>query len=327
MFMHTIGIDMSKRSFHAAFDTSSVALFANSAEGVGSFLDALQARGMTPASTAIGVEATGAYHLLFCARLTNAGWRVVVLNPLESHRFALSQSIRTVKNDRKDATLIRQMVGLGRGYPYYETEDTIALKALIRERQGLVLMLTTIKERAEAHAVKQSAVTGTLHDGSAAIAQAIRREIHVIGRRLERYAPETQQLLRSIPGVGSVTAATLVAFVGTVERFSTPEKLVAYIGLDCRVFESGSSVKGKGYISKRGNGLLRRTLWNAAFIARQRNPELRAYFEKKIVEGKPYAVALCAVERKLIHLIFAVWKRGTPFVEPCAVPAKDSSAL
>ena len=93
-----------------------------------------------------------------------------------------------------------------------------------------------------------------------------------------------------------------MSHVGTVDRFSTPEKLVAYIGLDCRVFEGGTSVKGKGYISKRGNGLLRRTLWNAAFIARQRNPELKAYFEKKISEGKHYSVELCAVERKLIHL-------------------------
>ncbi len=138
-------------------------------------------------------------------------------------------------------------------------------------------------------------------------------EIRAIDRRLAQYAPETQQLLRTIPGVGPFVAAALAAYIGDVNRFATPEKLVAYIGLDCRVFESGTSVKGKGYISKRGNGVLRRALWNAAFTARRLNPDLKAYFEKKISEGKHYNVALCAVERKLVHLIYAVWKRGTAF--------------
>ena len=58
---------------------------------------------------------------------------------------------------------------------------------------------------------------------------------------------------------------------------------------------------------------LRHLLFNAAFIAWQKNPELKDYFMKKTGEGRHYFSALCAVERKLIHLIYAVWKRGTPF--------------
>src|SRR6266852_7988932 len=85
-------------------------------------------------------------------------------------------------------------------------------------------------------------------------------------------------------------------------------------GLDCRVYQSGTSVHGKGYISKRGNGYLRHILFNAAFVARQYNPDLKRYHEQKMREGKHYFSALCAVERKLVHLIYAVWKRGTPFV-------------
>ena len=110
-----------------------------------------------------------------------------------------------------------------------------------------------------------------------------------------------------------MTAATLVAHVGDVRRFSSPEKLVAYIGLDCRVHQSGTSIHGKGYLSKRGNRHLRCMLFNAAFIARQKNPDLKRYFEKKLSEGLHYTKALCAVERKLVHLIYAVWTRGTPF--------------
>jgi hypothetical protein len=143
---------------------------------------------------------------------------------------------------------------------------------------------------------------------------AFRNEIRAIESRFCRFAPETQELLRSIPGIGANTAASLVAHIGDIHRFSSPEKLVAYIGLDCRVYQSGTSVNGRGFISKRGNRHLRSILFNAAFVARQRNPELKAYFEKKVNEGQHYYSALTAVERKLVHLIYPIWKRGTPFM-------------
>jgi transposase len=98
-----------------------------------------------------------------------------------------------------------------------------------------------------------------------------------------------------------------------MDRFASPEKLTAYIGVDVRVRESGTSIRGKGRITKRGNAYLRHMLFNAAFIARQYNPELKAYFTKKTGEGKHYLSAMCAVERKLIHLIYAVWKRAPPY--------------
>jgi transposase len=280
--MTSIGIDMSKRNFHASFDDATVRAFPNTTSGIDAFMGAMNGQGMISADATIGVEATGAYHLHFCTRLTQAGWRVVVINPLESYRFLTSQSLRKVKTDRRDAVAVRRMVLLGRGYPYTDTEAIIALKALIVEREGLVAMRAMMKQRREAHAAKQEAVGETLHDSATPVIAALTREIRAIERQFERYAPETQVLLRSIPGIGLFSAAALVAFVGDINRFASPEKLVAYIGLDCRVFESGTSVKGKGYISKRGNACLRRTLWNAAFIARQRNPDLQAYFRKKI---------------------------------------------
>jgi len=80
-----------------------------------------------------------------------------------------------------------------------------------------------------------------------------------------------------IPGIGALSAAALAAYVGDINRFSSPEKLVAYVGayvgIDCRVHESGASIHGKGYITKRGNTYLRHILFNAAFIACHR-PQL-----------------------------------------------------
>jgi transposase len=312
--MQTIGIDMAKDTFHAAFDDRTVTKFENTPAGIEKFMTTLEDDDFPITDTRIGVEATGVYHLLFAVTLREHSWDVVVINPLESHRM-ITQGLRTVKTDRLDALKIRTMTGMGKGYLFTDTKDVLALKALVVERQALVEMRKMTKQRMDVHRLKEAATGMTLHDSFTAIKEVLSAKIKHIERSMQGYETETQELLRSIPGIGITTAAALVAFIGDVNRFATPEKLVAYIGLDCRVYQSGTSVQGKGYISKRGNGYLRHMLFNAAFIARQHNPDLKRYHEQKLGEGKHYFSAMCAVERKLVHLIYAVWKRGTPFVQ------------
>lgn len=310
--MHAIGIDMSKDSFHAAFEDEKVLKFQNTEAGIEAFMTFIEDLGFSPTDTKIAVEATGVYHLLLAVTLSDHEWDVFVINPLESHRM-ITQGLRTVKTDRLDAQKIRDMALLKKGYLFMDTKETLALKALVVERQALVEIRKAMKQRTTVHQLKEEAAGMTFYDGMSNVRKALDQAIKELERHMEAYEPETQTLLRSIPGIGVTSAATLVAFIGNIHRFERPEKLVAYIGLDSRVFQSGTSIKGKGFISKRGNTCLRHVLFNAAFIARQYNPALKAYFQKKTGEGKHYFSAMCAVERKLIHIIFAVWTRGTPF--------------
>lgn len=310
--MHAIGIDISKDTFHAAFSDEQVKKFMNTHEGVEAFMTFIEDIGCTVTDTRVGVEATGVYHLLLAVALRAHEWDIYVINPLESHRM-ITSGLRTVKTDRLDALKIRTMAMIGKGYLFTDTTDTLALKALVVERQALVDMRKMTKQRMEVHHLKEVATGVTLHDSGSAILETLTDEIEAIEDAMSNYEQETQTLLRSIPGIGKVSAVALVAFIGDINRFPTPEKLVAFIGLDSRVFQSGTSVQGKGYISKRGNKYLRHILFNAAFIARQHNPELERYHAQKLAEGKHYFSALCAVERKLVHLIYAVWKRGTPY--------------
>jgi transposase len=113
--MQTIGIDMSKDTFHAAFDDRTVTKFANTEAGIEEFMTTLEDGDFPIADTRIGVEATGAYHLLFAVTLREHFWDVAVINPLESHRM-ITQGLRTVKTDRLDALKIRTMAGMGKGY-------------------------------------------------------------------------------------------------------------------------------------------------------------------------------------------------------------------
>lgn len=306
--MNTIGIDVSKDTFHAAFDDVRVEVFKNTEDGIKKFIEKLKNKD----DTVIGCESTGVYHLLLCETLRKNNWNVKVVNPLIAHRMTGS-ILRNVKTDKHDALSIRKVLLTGAGYPYTDTPEIVALKMLVQEREALSKMQSMLKHRIHAHDIRAQATGLDIHDSFTGPQKLLAYEMKEIEKRMSEYAPHIQALLRSIPGVGRVTAAALIAQVGDIRRFPSPEKLVAYIGLDSRVHESGTSIHGKGYISKRGSRYLRHVLFNAAFIAKRRNPELKKYMEKKLSEGKHYFSALCAVERKLVHLIWAVWTRGTPF--------------
>ena len=303
---------MSKASFHAALNDSSVEVFANTPEGIGEFMGALRTCECIPEDTTIGVEATGVYHLLFCRVLTDKGWKVMVINPMLSHRV-ITASLRRVKTDRHDAQSLREATRMGFGYRFIDTPDVLALKALVTERAALAKMRGQVKTMTGSHTTREEATGLPLHDSFAMTLATLSSEIAAIEQKMDTYETDTQRLLRTIPGVGRTTAALLVAYIGDIKRFANPEKLTAYIGLDCRVHESGTSIKGKRYLTKRGNTYLRHVLFMGAFVATKKNPKLKAYFEKKRAEGKHYHSALCAVERKLVHLIYAVWSRHTPF--------------
>lgn len=310
--MHTIGIDMSKDTFHAAFDDSKISVFQNSDDGIETFIKSLHSCGAIQTKTLLGVESTGVYHLLLCDRLTFAGWQIRVINPILTARIGASR-IRHVKTDAADAQMIRTAVLSGMGYQYTDSRDIQTLKSLLSQRMALARMRAKLKQIKAAHAMRSKVVVAPVYDSTTAPLLALTKEIQTIEREMRKYAPETQKLLRTIPGIGITCASTLVATIGDINRFDSPEKLVAYLGLDCRVFQSGTSINGKGYISKRGNHSLRTLLFLAAFHARRHDADLAAFFLKKRNEGKHYFVALCAVERKLIHRIYAVWKRRTPY--------------
>jgi len=117
----------------------------------------------------------------------------------------------------------------------------------------------------------------------------------------------------SIPGIGNVTAAVILGEIGDINRFDNPSKLVAYAGLDATVSQSGEYECSNNRMSKRGSPYLRKALYQAAFIAENRDPVFKAYYLKKRSEGKHHMVATNAVARKMCHTIYAVLKNNTTY--------------
>jgi transposase len=155
------------------------------------------------------------------------------------------------------------------------------------------------------------------------------RQLRDVGARQERlenllvatyHALPTPNHLESIPGIGAVTAAVLTAFVLAIDRFETPSRLVAYFGVLPIEVASGVERDGQAraprrwVMSRRGNDLVRRYLWMAALSAIRCNPAVRALY-LRVVAKHPHqkARAVGHAMRKLLHLVFAIWRSGRPF--------------
>jgi hypothetical protein len=165
------------------------------------------------------------------------------------------------------------------------------------------------------------------------------RDVRARQKRLENLlvtayqALPTANYLDTIPGIGAVTAAILTAFIVAIDRFDAPGHLVAYFGtLPIEVDRDGQPRGPKRYVmSRRGNDLVRRYLWMAALSAVRCNPAVRALYARVVHKHPNHkAIAIGHAMRKLLHLVFAVWKTGKSFDPehyPWATPAhREASA-
>lgn len=142
----------------------------------------------------------------------------------------------------------------------------------------------------------------------------IRAQMNAIAAHSPQY-----ELLRTVPGIGEVTACVILSEVGDIQRFATKKQLIAYAGMDPAVFQSGQFSARNNHISKRGSPYLRKALYQAAFvgIAERKgmpvNPVIRRFYDLKKSQGKLGKVALCAAANKLLCMVFGIMKSGKPF--------------
>jgi transposase len=156
-------------------------------------------------------------------------------------------------------------------------------------------------------------------------------QVHTLGTPLDALlAPEaeTRTLLDTIPGLGRETVRTWLAEAPPIDYFAGKdgaERLVAHVGLDAQLKQSGRSA-GKVRMSKRGNRYLRRAIMLAAESAARTDPQCRAILEKQRVKGKHYRVAVSHVARKLLHIIYGVLTHQRPYTLPAAFAPTTSPA-
>ena len=119
--------------------------------------------------------------------------------------------------------------------------------------------------------------------------------------------------MTSIPGIAETSAAAILAELGDVAQFTRARQVAAFAGLVPKIRHSGSSVRGRATLSKRGSPRLRHALYFPAMTALRFNPLVRALRDRLRERGKAKMSILGAAMRKLLHIIFGVLRSGKPF--------------
>ena len=128
-------------------------------------------------------------------------------------------------------------------------------------------------------------------------------EISLVENEITTHLSKINSHIPSILGIGKVSAASIIAEIEDVSRFDSPNKILAFAGLDPRIYQSGTQ-EFRGRMNKKGSVVLRRVLMNCAESVLMYNPAFYAYYRRKRDEGKPHRVAISHVARKLVRVIY-----------------------
>lgn len=141
----------------------------------------------------------------------------------------------------------------------------------------------------------------------------IEKQVCDVEKQISKLLIKINSPITTIPGIGNIIAATILGEIGDITRFSNASKLVAYAGLDASISKSGEYESTRNHMSKRGSPYLRKSIFQAAFVASNCDPVFSAYYQKKRLEGKHHNVAIGAVARKLCHTIYAILKSNVSY--------------
>lgn len=310
MSASVLGIDISKRKLDVALlvDTKiKHKSFKNTAEGFEALSLWLNKLGIKQVHACL--EATGNYGEELAIYLHESGHMVSVVNPVRIKGFAQSELIRT-KTDSIDAGIIaRFCLAMNPDLWVPPSLEIRSLRALVRRADSLIDMLTQEKNR-----------LGTAHE---TIVPLIKEHIGYLDQEIEKVRsqiaelidrdPDLRQkkdLLASIPGIGKATIAALLAELDNLDKFNHVRELVAFIGLAPKETLSGTSIKGKPRLCKTGHARLRKALYMPALVSIRYNPIMISFYNRLKNKGKNGKVIVCAIMRKLVHVIFGVLKSG-----------------
>jgi transposase len=311
-----VGMDISQDTVDIAVQPGTAFQVTNDESGIAVAVARLQE--LHPAL--IVLEATGGFEVPLAGALAAAALPVVVINPRQVRDFARATG-QLAKTDRLDAQVLARFAEAIRPpIRPVPDEQTQALAALIARRRQLIEMLTAEKNR--------------LRLAARPIQKRVQAHITWLEQELARLntdlattmqqSPvwrEKEEVLRSVPGVGPVLTTTLFANLpelGTLTR----KEVAALAGVAPFPRDSGT-LKGRRAIWG-GRAHVRAALYMAALVATRRNPVIRIFYQRLCQAGKAKKLALTACMRKLLTILNAMVKSGTPWqhrIEPVCTEA------
>lgn len=303
-----VGIDVAKATLDLyLLPSGQTKTLPNTKPGFGQLQKALP----DPQHCLIVIEATGGYEREVVANLTDAGYRVAVINPKRARDFAKALGL-AAKTDRIDARVLALYAEKVQPAPVEKTPAKQAeIQQLVARRRQLIDLKTQESNRWKITSSK------TARKSIQAVINTLEVEIHSIESAIEALLESDDdwqnkvQLIQSVPGLGTVTAATVIADVPEIGKLNR-QQISALIGLAPYNNDSGPR-KGKRSIAG-GRKSVRSVLYMAAIAAIRSNPVIKAFAQRLAQHGKPFKVVITACMRKLLVILNSIVKSGRPWM-------------
>jgi transposase len=321
-----IGIDISKKTFDLALIKGSMteriitAKFPNDHKGIVALEQFIRKHELVKQEILFCIEHTGLYSRVLSSYLVGSQYAVWLEMPVQIIR---SLGVQRGKNDQLDAQRIATYA--------LRFKDNAQLWQPPREEVQKIRDLLSLRDRLiesrksilapieEFEATGMSEVAETLRKHCKKSIESLTKEIDQIEKELDEIINKDTnlknkyKLAKSVPGIGKITALSLLYYTNEFSLFHSGKKLACYCGVAPFARESGTSVKGKPRVSHFANKALKKLLHLAAMAAISSNAELKAYYERKVAEGKNKMLVLNAIRNKILHRLIAVIRRNSPF--------------
>jgi len=317
-----IGIDISKDTFTACFcllqedgstKFSSVKKFKNDKKGFNQLVRWSRKIKDTSLRVSFLMEATGVYYEKLANHLFDLKQKVHVVLPNTSKHYFLSLNVKT-KTDELDAKILSQF-GIERSHKEWikPNEKYLQLRNLCRYYVQLQQQKTSLKNIKHS---KESSyeVQKMILSSNTKLINEIDKQIVKLKLGIENLIKQDIQLsakvdnLMTIKGVGILTIATVIAETLGFQFVQNVKQLTSFAGYDVIQRESGTSVKGKTRISKKGNSYIRNALYFPAMAACRYNENLKEDYLRIIQKKSSKMIGQVAIQRKLLILMYTLWK-------------------
>lgn len=264
------------------------------------------------------MEATGVYHESLAYFLSNRTYQVSIVMPNKITNFFKTLEIKTV-TDRSMAEAIA-MFGLEKKLDNWVQPKKVfrELRQITRERDQLIVERTMLKNQLHAEQVEAypSVKTVTrIKDRIKMANKQLGETMAEITESIKKDAELNQSiaLITTIPGIGLLTSAVIMAETNGFELIRNTSQLASYAGFDVKEKESGTSVKGKSRISKRGNRHLRKAMHMPALAAIRHSERYKAVFVRIVARNGIKMKATVAVQRKLLEMVYTIYTTKKPY--------------
>ena len=299
-------------------EQSGYKVFKNTPTGIVALVDWVKKLTDNSVSVRYVMEATGVYHQKFAYYLDQNNYEVSIVLPNKISNYIRTLEIKTI-TDKTCSQAICQF-GLERKLDQWHVPNNVykVLQQLTRERDQIVLERSIIKNQIHAEKTEAETNLNSLRRMEERIKflNSQEKEIKIEITKIINKEPNLRVIvdrISTLPGVGELTAVTVLAETNGFELIRNKSQLVSYAGLDVKEKQSGTSVKGKPRISKQGNRTLRKAMHLPALSAVKWNENFKAIYARLISKHGIKMKALVAIQRKQLELIYILFKNETVY--------------